>query len=157
LLQSINHLPVSPVRNPDGTFFENFTSTGYFNPVALIEHGTDETKTNNLIGNFTTEIKLPFGFTYNLNIAHQKLSTSHGEFYDSYYSQYNSANFYNNPDPPLTKSLVNFGVNGSALRNYYENTNNIIESFLNWDKELGNHKLKAVLGYSWQENTLGDG
>jgi len=157
LLQSINHLPVSPVRNADGTFFENFTSTGYFNPVALIEHGTDETKANNLIGNFTTEIKLPFGFTYNLNVAHQKLSTSHGEFYDSYYSQYNSANFYNNPDPPLTKSLVNFGVNGSALRNYYENTNNIIESFLNWDKEFGNHKVKAVLGYSWQENILGDG
>ena len=157
LLQSINHLPVSPVRNADGTFFENFASTGYFNPVALIEHGTDETKTNNLIGNFTAEVKLPFGFTYNLNIAHQKLSTSHGEFYDSYYSQYNSANFYNNPDPPLTKTLVNFGVNGSALRNYYENTNNIIESFLNWDKEIGNHKIKAVLGYSWQENILGDG
>lgn len=157
LLQSINHLPVSPVRNEDGSFFENFTSTGYFNPVALIEHGTDETKTNNLIGNFTTEVKLPFGFTYNLNIAHQKLSVSHGEFYDSYYSQYNSANFYNNPDPPLTKSLVNFGVNGSALRNYYETTNNIIESFLNWDKDFGNHKIKAVLGYSWQENTLGDG
>ena len=157
LLQSINHLPVSPVRNADGFFFENFTSTGYFNPVALIEHGTDETKSSNLIGNFTTEVKLPFGFTYNLNIAHQKLSNSHGEFYDSYYARYNSANFYNNPDPPQTKSLVNFGINGSALRNYYENTNNIVESFLNWDKELGNHKIKAVLGYSWQENVLGDG
>lgn len=157
LLQSASHLPVSPVKNPDGTFFENFVSTGYFNPVALIAHGTDETKTNNLVGNFTTEIKLPFGFTYNLNLAYQKLTTSHGEFYDSYYSQYNSANFYNNPDPPLTKSLVNFGVNGSALRSSYENTNNIVESFLNWDRTIGNHKLKAVLGYSWQENTLGDG
>lgn len=157
LLQSAIHLPVSPVRNADGTFFENFTSTGYFNPVALIEHGTDETKTNNLVGNFTTEIKLPFGFTYNLNIAHQKQSSLHGEFYDSYYAKYNSANFYNNPDPPLTKYLVNFGTNGSALRNYYENTNNIIESFLNWDREFGNHKIKAILGYSWQENILGDG
>jgi TonB-linked SusC/RagA family outer membrane protein len=157
LLQSINHLPVSPVRNADGSFFENFTSTGYFNPVALIEHGTDETKTNNLVGNLTAEVKLPFGFTYNLNIAHQKLTTSHGEFYDSYYSQYNSSNFYNNPDPPQTKSLINFGVNGSALRNNYENTNNIVESFLTWDKTLGVHKIKAVLGYSWQENTLGDG
>ncbi|PXY46703.1 SusC/RagA family TonB-linked outer membrane protein [Flavobacterium hydrophilum] len=157
LLQSISHLPVSPVRNEDGTFFENFVSTGYFNPVALIEHGTDETETNNLVGNLTAEVKLPFGFTYNLNIAHQKLTTSHGEFYDSYYSKYNSANFYNNPDPPLTKSLINFGVNGSALRNSYENTNNIIESFLTWDKTLGVHKIKAVLGYSWQENTLGDG
>jgi TonB-linked SusC/RagA family outer membrane protein len=157
LLQSINHLPISPVRNDDGTFFENFTGTGYFNPVALIEHGTDESKVTNLVGNFTTELKLPFGFTYNLNIAYQKQSTLHGEYYDSYYSRYNSANFYNNPDPPQTKSLVNFGTNGSALRNYYENTNNIIESFLNWDKDFGNHKVKAVLGYSWQENTLGDG
>lgn len=157
LLQAINHLPVSPVRNDDGTFFENFVSTGYFNPVALIEHGTDETKTNNLVGNITAELKLPWGFTYNLNVAHQRLSTSHGEFYDSYYSRYNSANFYNNPDPPQTKSLINFGVNGSALRNSYENTNNIIESFLNWDKTLGGHKIKAVLGYSWQENTYGDG
>ena len=157
LLQAASYLPVSPVRNADGSFFENFTSTGYFNPVALIEHGTDETKTNNLVGNLTAEVKLPFGFTYNLNIAHQKLTTSHGEFYDSYYSKYNSANFYNNPDPPQTKSLINFGVNGSALRNNYENTNNIIESFLTWDKTLGVHKIKAVLGYSWQENTLGDG
>lgn len=157
LLQSVNHLPVSPVRNPDGTFFENFTSTGYFNPVALIEHGTDETKVTNLVGNFTTEVKLPFGFTYNLSIAHQKQSSLHGEFYDSYYAKYNSANFYNNPDPPQTKYLVNFGTNGSALRNYYENINNIIENFLNWDREFGNHKIKAILGYSWQENILGDG
>ncbi|KFF02633.1 SusC/RagA family TonB-linked outer membrane protein [Flavobacterium reichenbachii] len=157
LLQAASYLPVSPVKNANGTFFENFVSPGYFNPAALIEHGTDETKTNNLVGNVTAEVKLPFGFTYNLNIAHQKLTTSHGEFYDSYYSQYNSANFYNNPDPPLTKTLVNFGINGSALRNSYENTNNIIESFLTWDKALGSHKIKAVLGYSWQENTLGDG
>lgn len=157
LLQSVSYLPVSPVKNPDGTFFENFVSPGYFNPVAMIEHGTDETKANNLVGSFTTEVKLPFGFTYNLNIAHQKLTATHGEFYDSYYSKYNSANFYNNPDPPQTRGLVNFGVNGSALRNSYENTNNIIESFLTWDKTLGSHKLKAVLGYSWQENILGDG
>ncbi|PBJ10207.1 TonB-dependent receptor [Flavobacterium sp. ACN6] len=157
LLQAASYLPVSPVRNDDGSFYENFTSPGYFNPVALIEHGTDETKTDNLVGNLTAEVKLPFGFTYNLNLAHQRLTSAHGEFYDSYYSQYNSANFYNNPDPPLTKTLVNFGVNGSALRNSYETRNNIIESFLTWDKAIGEHKIKAVAGYSWQENTLGDG
>ncbi|KRD61327.1 SusC/RagA family TonB-linked outer membrane protein [Flavobacterium sp. Root935] len=157
LLQAASYLPVSPVRNADGSYFENFVSPGYFNPVALIEHGTDETKTDNLVGNLTAEVKLPFGITYNLNLAHQRLTASHGEFYDSYYSQYNSANFYNNPDPPLTKSLVNFGVNGSALRNSYETRNNIIESFFTWDKLIGEHKIKAVLGYSWQENTLGDG
>lgn len=157
LLQSISHLPVSPVRNADGTYFENFIQTGYFNPVAMINHGVDDTKANNFVGSFTTEVKLPFGFSYNLNLSYQQLNSLHGEFYDSYYSKYNSANFYNNPDPPYTRSLVNFGVNGAALRNSYQTNNTIIESFLNWDKTFGNHKIKAVVGYSWQEDVLGDG
>lgn len=157
LLQSINHLPVSPVKNPDGSYFENFIQTGYFNPVALMNHGDDDTKTNNFVGSLTTEVKLPYGFSYNLNLSYQQLNSLHGEFYDSYYQKYNSANFYNNPDPPYTKTLVNFGVNGAALRNSYQNTNTIIESFLNWDQAFGEHKIKAVIGYSWQEDVLGDG
>ncbi|MGQ7944648.1 SusC/RagA family TonB-linked outer membrane protein [Flavobacterium sp. WC2509] len=157
LLQSVSHLPVSPVTNPDGTYFENFIQTGYFNPVAMINHADDDTKTNNFVGSFTTEVKLPWGFTYNLNLSYQQLNSLHGEYYDSYYQQYNSANFYNNPDPPQTRTLVNFGVNGSALRNSYQTSNTIVESFLNWDKTFGEHKLKAVIGYSWQEDVLGDG
>ncbi|WP_163407277.1 SusC/RagA family TonB-linked outer membrane protein [Flavobacterium ajazii] len=157
LLQAVNHLPVSPVKNEDGSYFENFIQTSYFNPVAMINHGDDDTKTNNFVGSFTTEVKLPFGFSYNLNLSYQQLNSLHGEFYDSYYQKYNSANFYNNPDAPLVHTLMNFGVNGSALRSSYQNTNTIIESFLNWDRDFGDHKIKAVLGYSWQEDVLGDG
>jgi TonB-dependent starch-binding outer membrane protein SusC len=155
--QMISYLPVSPVRNADGTFFENFTTSGYFNPVAMIEHGQDQTKFNNLIGAFTAQVQLPFGLSYNLNLSHQKSTSLHGEFYGSYYSQYNSANFYYKPEPPAVHYLQNFGTNGSAVRNTYENTNNILETFLTWNKEFGAHYLKAVVGYSWQENTIGDG
>jgi len=35
LLQSALYLPVSPVKNADGTYFENFTKQGYFNPVGF--------------------------------------------------------------------------------------------------------------------------
>ncbi|WP_281226658.1 SusC/RagA family TonB-linked outer membrane protein [Flavobacterium aquiphilum] len=157
LQQAINHLPVSPVTNPDGSYFENFIQTGYFNPVALMNHADDDTKTNNLVASLTTELKLPWGFTYNLNLSYQQLNSMHGEFYDSYYQKYNSANFYNNPDPPQVHSLMNFGVNGSALRNSYQTNNTIAESFLNWDRSFGEHKIKAVVGYSWQEDVLGDG
>ncbi|KAF2336935.1 SusC/RagA family TonB-linked outer membrane protein [Flavobacterium daemonense] len=157
LQQSINHLPVSPVTNPDGSYYENFIQTGYFNPVAMMNHADDDTKTNNFVGSLTTEVKLPWGLTYNLNLSYQQLNSLHGEYYDSYYQQYNSSNFYNNPDPPLVKTLMNFGVNGSALRNSYQTNNTILETFLNWDKTFGNHKLKAVIGYSWQEDVLGDG
>lgn len=157
LEQMINHLPVSPVRNEDGTFFENLTNTGYFNPVAIIANGQDNTKTNVLTGAFTTHVNLPFGLTYDLNLSYQNYTTLHGEAYGSYYTRYNSANFYNNPEPPQVHSLQNFGTNGSALRNSYQNTNKLLETFLGWNKEFGEHSLNMVLGYSWQGRISGDG
>ncbi len=72
LLQAAKHLPVSPVINPDGTYFENLNTTGYFNPLAIIDNAQDDTKFNTLIGGFTTEVKLPFGLTYNVNLSYQK-------------------------------------------------------------------------------------
>lgn len=157
LQQMITYLPASPIRNEDGTYFENFTSTSYFNPVAMIDHAKDDTKYNTLVGSFTTHVKLPFNLSYDLNISYQNTTSLHGEFYDSYYTKYNSANFYSNPDPPATKSLLNFGTNGSALRNTYQDTRKVIESFLTWDKAFGRHSFNVVLGYSWQDNILGEG
>lgn len=157
LIQMVNHLPVSPVKNADGTYFENFTNTGYFNPAALIAHGKDNTKYNTLIGSFTTNVKLPFGLSYDLSLSYQNFTSLHGEFYDSYYAQYNSANFYNNPDPPAVHSLINFGTNGSALRNTYQNTNKVLETFFTWNRKFDEHSINAVAGYSWQDNVYNDG
>ncbi|WP_197933108.1 SusC/RagA family TonB-linked outer membrane protein [Spirosoma aureum] len=157
LLQMINHLPVSPITNPDGSYFENFQNTGYFNPAAMINHAKDNTKFNNLVGSLTTHVQLPLGFSYDLNLSYQNSTSLHGESYDSYFTQYNSANFYNNPDPPLVHSLLNFGTNGSALRNTYQTTRKVLETFFTWNKEFGDHSINAVLGYSWQGNVSGDG
>jgi TonB-linked SusC/RagA family outer membrane protein len=157
LQQSISYLPVSPVKNANGTYFENFINTGYFNPVAMLENGQDNSKYNNLMGNFNTQVKLPFGLTYDLNLSYQNYNTLHGEYYNSYYTQYNSANFYNNPDPPAGRTLLNFGLNGSALRNTYQNTAKILETFFTWDRKFGDHSINAVVGYSWQGNVNGEG
>ncbi|SOD79945.1 SusC/RagA family TonB-linked outer membrane protein [Spirosoma fluviale] len=157
LNQMVNHLPVSPVTNPDGTYFENFQNTGYFNPVAMINYAKDNTKYNNLVGSLFAQVKLPFGLSYDLNLSYQSNTSLHGESYASYYTQYNSANFYNYPDPPLVHSLLNFGTNGSALRNTYQTTRKVLETFFTWNKEFGDHSVNAVLGYSWQGNVSGDG
>lgn len=161
LLQAAKHMPVSPVMNPDGTYFENLNTTGYFNPVAIVDNALDDTKYNSLIGNFTTEIKLPLGLTYNTNISYQKTTSLHGEFYSGYYGKYPTSNFYNNPDPGIGIAHVLignlFGVNGSAFRSTFQNTTKTIESFLTWNKKFGNHSLNAVVGYSWQENSYGEG
>jgi TonB-dependent starch-binding outer membrane protein SusC len=161
LLQAAKHLPVSPVKNPDSTYFENLNTSGYFNPVAIVDNANDDTKYNVLIGSFTTEVKLPFGFTYNMNLAYQKTTSLHGEFYSSYYGKYPTSNFYNNPDPGIgiAHTLIGtlFGTNGSALRSTYQNTFKTVESFLTWNRKFGDHSVNAVAGYSWQENTYGEG
>ncbi|MEO7768840.1 MAG: SusC/RagA family TonB-linked outer membrane protein, partial [Ferruginibacter sp.] len=161
LLQAAKHLPISPVQNPDGTYFENLNTTGYFSPLALINNAQDNTKYNTLIGGFTTELKLPFGLTYNANLSYQKINSLHGEFYSSYYGKYPTSNFYNNPDPGIgiAHTLIGnlFGSNGSALRNNFQNTTKTIESFLTWNQKISDHSINAVVGYSWQENTYGEG
>ncbi len=161
LLQAAKHMPVSPVLNPDGSYFENLNTTGYFNPIALVDNALDDTKYNSLIGNFTTEVKLPFGLTFNTNFSYQNTTSLHGEFYSSYYGKYPTSNFYNNPDPGIgiAHTLIGnlFGVNGSAFRSTFQNTTKTLESFLTWNKKFGSHSVNAVVGYSWQDNTYGEG
>jgi len=158
LLQAAKYLPVTSPQKADGTYFENFNHSGYFNPLAIIEQADDDSKINNLLGNFTTEVKLPFGLTYNLNLAYQRNTSLNGSYYNSYYAKnYNSAQFYNNPEPPSTHSIINFGSNGLANRSTYQSTNVIFENYLTWSKEIGKNSINAVVGYSWQDNTLGDG
>ncbi len=158
LLQSAKYLPVSKPKNDDGTYFENFNHSGYFNPLAVIEQADDDSKVSTLLGNFTTEITLPLGLKYNLNIAYQKNTSLNGEYYNSYYAaNYNSAQFYNNPDPPANHWILNFGQNGLATRSTYQSTNTILENFVTWNKSFGKHNINAVVGYSWQQNENGDG
>lgn len=156
--QAVKYNPMSPVYNPDGTFFENPNITGYFNPASIIKNAVDETKYGSLQGNFTVELKLPFNIKYNANIAYQRGTNLNGEYYNSYYSRnYNTGSFFVNDDPGGGRGLRNFFANGLATRSYYQNTSKTIESFLTWDKKFGNHKLSAVLGYSWIKNTDNEG
>jgi len=157
LLQASSHLPTSSVKNADGTYFENFTKAGYFNPAAIINYGQDQTKNNNLMASFTTNVKLPFGFTYDLSLSYQNYSSLHGEYYDSYLYAYNGSVFYNNPEPPAVRSIVNFGKGGTALRNNYQTTNQVLENWFTWSKTFGAHSVNAVLGYSYQDDVYGDG
>lgn len=161
LLQAAKHLPVNNVKNPDGTYFENLTIPGYFNPVAIIDNAQDDTKYNALTANFSTEVKLPFGFTYNTSVSYQTTNALNGQYYGSYYGRYPTSGFYNNPDPGIGIAHVLigslFGVNGSAFRSSYENSFTTLESFLNWNRKFGDHNINAVIGYAYQQNVNGDG
>ena len=159
LLQSALYLPINPIKNTDGSYFENFQKQGYFNPVGLLNNEQAKTKTNLLIGSLTSQLKLPFGITYDLSLSYQKSTVLYGSYFTKYFTNnYGTYNLYNNPDPGYSgHTLQTFGVNGQATRSSYENTNKLLETFFTWDKKFGEHSINAVVGYSWQDNVLGDG
>ncbi len=157
LLQSALYLPVSPIKNADGSYFENFVKTNYYNPVAMLNNGQMKTKYNLLIGSFTTQVKLPFGLTYDIALSYQKSTYLFGSYLTRYFTnKYNS--MYDNPDPGYAgHTLQAFGVNGQATRSSYEDTRKVLETFFTWDRKFGAHSINAVVGYSWQDNIIGDG
>jgi iron complex outermembrane receptor protein len=160
LEQVSNHLPVSPVFTENGAWFENYNIPGYFNPVALIDNAKHTNNLNSLLASFNTEVKLPFGLTYNLLLSQQKLTSKSQQYYNSYFGNYSASQFFTNPDPGLGgASLVGnlFGINGSAYKSIYERTQNNLETFVNWDKTFGAHNFNAVLGYSWINTISNDG
>lgn len=157
LAQMLTYLPTVPVRKADGTFYDNFNKTSYYNPVSLIENGQEQSKYKNLLGTLTAQLKLPFGFTYDLKLSYQNFQTNYGAYYNSYYTQYYN-NIRSTPEPPGNPSFINLvGTNGLATRNAYQSTSNLLETYLTWDKTIGEHSINAVVGYSWQENINGDG
>jgi iron complex outermembrane receptor protein len=157
ILQAAKYLPVSPVKNDDGTYYENFVKSGYYNPVAMLNHSQNSTKTNLLIGSFNTKVQLPFGFNYDLNLSYQSSSYLYGSYLDKYFtSNYNG--MYDNPDPGASgHTLQAFGVNGQANRSSFQDIKKVMETYLTWDKKIGDHSINAVIGYSWQDNVIGDG
>jgi TonB-dependent starch-binding outer membrane protein SusC len=157
LLQSALYLPVSPVKNADGSYFENFNTGGYYNPVAMANHSTLNTKYSNLVGNLTALVKLPFSLTYNMDLSYQSYITNQGQYLDSYFTN-NFNDMYNNPNPGLSgHSQQIFGQGGQATRASYTNTSLLFDDYLTWDKHFGAHSINVVAGYSWQDFTNNDG
>ena len=151
------YLPVNPIKNSDGTYFENFQKSNYYNPVSMLNNEYEQTKTDLLIGSLTAQLKLPFGITYDLNLGYQKNNSLSGTYLNSYFTN-NYNGMYDNPDPGYYgHGLQTFGKNGQATRSDYQYTNKLLETYFTWDRKFGNHTVNAVVGYSWQDNISGDG
>ncbi|WP_235920974.1 TonB-dependent receptor [Foetidibacter luteolus] len=157
LLQSTQYLPVSPVKNADGSWFENFFNQSYYNPVAMLANSQVNNKYNALVGSFTAQAKLPFGLSWDLNIGYQNTTSLYGAYYNQYFTN-NYNNMYDNPDPGLGyHTQQTFGSNGQAVRSSYQNISKLLETYVTWNRRFGAHNINAVLGYSWQNFINGDG
>ncbi len=136
------YLPTVGVRKADGSFYEDPTRTtgtgGYYNPVALLENNTFQGKTNLYLINGNVKANILNGLDFNAMVSMQ--------------SEQINENLYNN-----RFSMLKQGFNGYAERSSVKNTQKVFEGYFNYDKSFGDHNLKLLAGYSWQENRNGDG
>ncbi len=131
--QAILRNPTEPVYNQDGTFYENFSATNYYNPVALIKarEGYSKSQQTRLTGNITLEpIK---GWQTNLKLA----MVNYNGISDTFRNEYDYQN-------------INYGYTGQATLSHTGSQQKLLELTTRYDKNIGKHRINALAGYSWQ-------
>ena len=133
--QSLNMNPTFPVYNDDGSFYENTTagSGTQWNPVANTLYNTNNSKEKRLIGN----AKLTYSITPDLKAAVSYALTKNDFLNGSY------------TDNRLLWMKTS-GLNGAASRSQSNNTSNIVETTIEYNKKLNDHQFNFVGGYSYQ-------
>jgi TonB-linked SusC/RagA family outer membrane protein len=134
------YLPTVSPYNPDGSYKENFqrTGSGTLNPLSLLNNNTIKTSDSKTLINGIAQLDIIDGLRFTFSGSVQR--------------NQNNYNSYQN-----SLSGLAIGLNGVAKRQSYLNTNNIFESYFNYDKDFGKHSLKLLAGYSYQQNRTSDG
>ncbi|WP_324670971.1 SusC/RagA family TonB-linked outer membrane protein [Hymenobacter sp. GOD-10R] len=134
------YLPTVSPFNPDGSYKENYTRTGSgpLNPLSLVDNNTYVTKDNKSLINGVVQVDILKGLKFTLTGATQKTQNNFSSYLNS-------------------KSGLAVNLGGVARRNQYLNTNDVVESYFNYDRDLGLHSFKLLAGYSYQQDRTNDG
>jgi iron complex outermembrane receptor protein len=134
------YLPTVSPYNPDGTYKENYTRTGSgpLNPLSLINNNFSKTDDNKTLINAIAQVDIIKGLKYTLSFSSQR--------------DQNLYNFYGN-----SQSGIYLNYNGKAIRNSYLNTSTVVESYFNYDRTFGEHSIKLLGGYTYQQDRNNDG
>ena len=134
------YLPTVSPYNPDGTYKENYTRTGSgpLNPLSLINNNFSLTDDNKTLINAIAQVDIIKGLRYTLSFSSQR--------------DQNLYNFYAN-----SQSSLFLNYNGEAVRKSYLNTSTVLESYFNYDRTFGEHSVKLLGGYTYQQDRNNDG
>lgn len=131
--------PTAPVSSTDATYspfggyFQFPGSFDQFNPVAMIEQGTNDDRIGNFFGNIKGDLRLADGLTVSAFYSQIRDVKKHREYYvkQAYYR--------------------GRGGQGQGFLSQEDKTNELFESTLTYDKKFDKVGLKFLAGYSWQE------
>lgn len=137
IAQTLNMNPTFPVYNPDGTFYQN---PGQYNlqtnPVAAELQNTNNDKEKRFQGVADISYDILPSLKADVN-------------YNTQREDYLNSTYASSQDFNQSSS----GLDGTAYRNEYNVTNNVVGATLSFDKQMKKHSLNLVAGYSYQENS----
>lgn len=127
-----NMIPVYPVMNDDGTWYDN-QEYDQGNPVRNQEYNEVENKNSLYFGNIKADLDLSKGLKASLNVLKQRES--------------NDSTQYLNSQTERGRNDL-----GYARRSAWTTDKELLEATLNYKKVIENHNLNLLAGYSYEEN-----
>jgi len=141
-IRAYNMVPLYPVYNEDGTWFEGDPASPIYNeydmgnPVHAMHENYNRTKSVNFYGRGEAQYDIIDGLNIKTSLYKSRASSDQ--------SVWNAATNY-----------AGAGSNSNATRNNWTNDRILMEWTLNFDKEFGDHHVGALAGYSWENNEYG--
>ena len=133
--QAMLQNPTAPLKNPNGTWFQELSKFEYENPVSdLME---SDGRTNEHLSRFNSTITLT-------PVKGLKLSSVLS------FSKWNQNGGYSETKQHV--STLRDSRNGYASIGAAESADKLAELTAEYSKSIGNHQFKALAGYSYQEN-----
>jgi TonB-linked SusC/RagA family outer membrane protein len=133
VFQAYRAQPTTPVYNPDGTYAE---VRGVGNPIAAIDYTNSGESALRSVGNFFGEVDFLKDFTFRSSFGVDFLYRKSKSFTPVYYV-----------------SPQQFNNNSRLTKGSYNEFNWLLENTLNYNKELGKHRINALVGYTTQQSS----
>ncbi len=136
MYQAFQRSPLQPVRNDDGTFYENIGyGFQYFNPIATVNSIQNIRDAKRFRANASSELEILKGLKAKVSGA---------------YSRDDDESFYFVPGDAPTS-----GTTGKGERKYNNIEDKLIEAYATYETKIASkHNVNFVAGYSWQQKTF---
>ncbi|MFL9843577.1 SusC/RagA family TonB-linked outer membrane protein [Flavobacterium rhizosphaerae] len=133
--QAMRYNPTDPIRNADGTWYQNLSKLGYENPLSLINESNGNVKTTEMRYTGTITYNPIKDLTLNGNFSLRRQPSTNG------YSE--TLNHISN---------VRDGFAGNSFIGGYTDTEKQMELTATYDKTLRKNKFSLLGGYSYISN-----
>lgn len=127
-----NMLPVYPVKNADGTWYDN-QEYDQGNPVRNMEYNINEYKVDLYYVNVKADLKILKNLTAGINVYKERGTTDRSQYQDSNTERGRNAK-------------------GFALRSFAASDKKLLESTINYNNSFGKHTVGLLGGYSYEDN-----